>query len=126
MNKKFATVINCIDGRTQEPVIHYMKNNFNINYVDMITEPGPNRILAENTSLNTIESLKNKVKISIEKHSSELIAIVGHYDCATNVVDDNIQKDQLKKAKNIVSSWGFSVDIIALWLDENFKPNPVN
>ena len=126
MNKKFATAINCIDGRTQEPLIHYMKNNFNINYVDMITEPGPNRILAENTSLNTIESLKNKVKISIEKHKSELIAIVGHYDCAANTADDDIQKDQLKKAKNIVSSWGFSVDIIALWLDENFKPNPVN
>jgi len=126
MNKKFATAINCIDGRTQEPLIHYMKNNFNINYVDMITEPGPNRILAENTSLDTIESLKNKVKISIEKHSSELIAIVGHYDCVTNAVDDNIQKDQLRKAKSVVSSWGFDVEIIALWLDENFKPNPVN
>ena len=126
MNKKFATAINCIDGRTQEPLIHYMKNNFNINYVDMITEPGPNRILAENTSLDTIESLKNKVKISIEKHKSELIAIVGHYDCVTNSVDDNIQANQLKKAKNIISSWGFNVEIIALWLDENFKPNPVN
>jgi len=126
MNKKFATAINCIDGRTQEPVINYIKNNFNINYIDMITEPGPNRILAENADIDTIESLKNKVKISIEKHSSELIAIVGHYDCAANTVGDDIQKEQLKKAKSIVSSWGFDVEIIVLWLDENFKPNLVN
>ena len=126
MNKKFATAINCIDGRTQEPVINYIKNGYDINYIDMITEPGPNKILAENTDIVTMESLKNKIGISIEKHSSELIAIAGHYDCAANAVDDNIQKDQLKKAKGIVSSWGFDVEIIALWLDENFKPNLVN
>lgn len=126
MNKKFATAINCIDGRTQEPVINYMKNSFNINYVDMITEPGPNKVLAENTDIDTIESLKDKVKISIEKHNSQLIAVVGHYDCAANTADDDTQRDQLKQAKSIVSSWGFNVEIIALWLGEGFKPNPVN
>ncbi len=37
---KFVTAINCMDGRVQIPVIEYLKNNYGINYVDMITAPG--------------------------------------------------------------------------------------
>ena len=58
MNKKFATAINCMDGRAQEPVIEYMKKSYGVDYVDMITEPGPNRILAENKEASIIEFLK--------------------------------------------------------------------
>jgi len=46
---RFCTVINCIDGRIQLPVIEYLKIRFNVEYVDTITEAGPNLILSENT-----------------------------------------------------------------------------
>ena len=61
MTKKFATAINCMDGRVQSPTIDYIKSNFNVDYVDMITEPGPNKILAEGKEEQVIEALKKKV-----------------------------------------------------------------
>ena len=107
MDKKFATAINCMDGRVQEPVLGYMKQNFGASYVDMITEPGPNKILAENSNANVIELLKEKVAISVEKHGSEVIAITGHYDCAGNPASEDEQKEHLRKAVSVIVSWGF-------------------
>ena len=126
MTKKFAAAINCIDGRVQKLIAEYIEKNFSVDYVDMITEPGPNKILSENEDINVIESLKKKVEISIKKHNSQIIAIVGHYDCAVNPESEDVQKEQLRKAVSVIVSWGFPVKkIVALWLDDNFKPSIV-
>ena len=37
---RFGTAINCIDGRTQHVIIDHMKQNYNIDGVDMVTFPG--------------------------------------------------------------------------------------
>ena len=42
----FFTVINCMDGRVQLPVINYLKQKFNVEFIDTITEVGPNKIIA--------------------------------------------------------------------------------
>lgn len=124
MAKQFATAINCMDGRAQEPVIGYLQEFFGIDYVDMITEPGPNKILSEGEDTDTIQRLKEKVEISVGKHGSQIISIVGHYDCVGNPANEDTQKEHLKKAVSVIVSWGFPVkEIIALWLDENFKPS---
>lgn len=124
MVKEFATAINCIDGRVQKPVTEYMQKNFSVDYVDMITEPGPNKILSEGKDVNIIEFLKKKVEISVVKHNSQIIAVVAHYDCAGNPESKDVQKEHLRKAVDIIVSWEFPVKkIIALWLDENFKPD---
>jgi hypothetical protein len=57
---KFATAINCIDGRTQNPVIEWMRKHYSVSYADMITEPGVDAILAENRDIRTIESIKEE------------------------------------------------------------------
>ena len=44
----FFTVINCIDGRIQLPVIQYLQQKYNVEFIDSITEVGPNLILADN------------------------------------------------------------------------------
>ena len=44
---KFCTAVNCMDGRVQLPVISYMMDRFGADCVDVISEPGPNRIIAE-------------------------------------------------------------------------------
>jgi hypothetical protein len=40
MEFKFGTAINCIDGRTQEVLIDYMKQKFSIDGIDLMTFPG--------------------------------------------------------------------------------------
>ena len=127
MTKKFATAINCIDGRVQKPVAEFIQKSFSVDYVDMITEPGPNKILSEMKDVSIVEFLKKKVEVSIEKHNSQIIAVAAHYDCAGNPENEGVQKEQLQKAVSVITSWGFPVKkIIALWLDKNFKPSIVS
>ncbi len=47
MKKRFGTALNCIDGRTQIPIINWLKENFDVDYVDLITEPGMDKVLAQ-------------------------------------------------------------------------------
>jgi len=104
---RFGTAISCMDGRTQIPVIEWMRKRYRVSYVDMITEPGVDAVLAENDDTRTIESIKRKVRISTEKHGSRLIAVVGHYDCAGNPVDMHTHLAQIQSAVERMASWGF-------------------
>ncbi len=104
-NRKFATAINCMDGSVQMPVIIHMKTKYQVDDVDMITEPGPNKILAENNDVILIESIKNRVRISVEKHGSEIIAITGHYDCSGNPENEKNQKEHIMDAIKYVRIW---------------------
>lgn len=117
---KFATAINCIDGRTHIPVIEYLRVQFGVDYVDLVTEPGPNKILAENWNKTTVNSIKDRIRISFERHDSNLIAIVGHHDCAGNPTGEDNQKQQILSAMNSVKSWNFDVQVIGLWVDESW------
>ena len=44
-NVKFCTSVHCLDGRIQEAILEYLKANYQVEYVDVITEPGPCRII---------------------------------------------------------------------------------
>jgi hypothetical protein len=122
----FTTAINCIDGRIQEPVIHYMKTKYKCPFVDMITEPGPVKILSDATNLTLIQSIKNRVEISINHHQSKIIAIIAHEDCAGNPVPKETQLVQLQPAKKTVQSWNYNVEIITLWVALNGKIEIIN
>lgn len=122
---KFATAINCIDGRTQTPVIEFMKKKFGVDFIDMITTPGPNKLLAEDKNSFLIETIKNGVEISVNKHYSALVAVVGHYDCAANPTDKENHIEQILKAIKKVESWNLNVQIIGLWIDANWEVHQV-
>ena len=118
----FATAINCMDGRTQEPIISWAKKTFGVNYVDAITEPGPDKILAEGPD-TLVESIKNRVMISVNKHGSQNVIMVSHHDCAGNPVSKEEHLDQLKKSVDVISSWELGVKIIGVWIGEDWKVN---
>ncbi len=118
---KFATAINCIDGRTQLPVINYLRKRLGVDYIDVITEPAPAKILAENKSVAQLNSIQHRFRISQEKHGSECVAVVAHYDCAGNPVEKEIQLRQVQQAVETIRSWGFAGTILALWVDENWR-----
>lgn len=121
MKYKFATSINCMDGRVQIPVIEYMKHKFKVKYVDMITEPGPNKILCENCDECLINSIKSRVDISVNNHGSKVISVVGHYDCAGNPVDKEKQIEDIKCAVDNVKNWCEDIEVIGLYVDDKWK-----
>ena len=122
---KFATVINCMDGRVQLPVIEYMKQRFEVDYVDDITEPGPNRILAERDDETSLRSILNCLQVSVKKHQSVGVAVVGHHDCAGNPVSQEKQMEHLREAARFLRGKYAHLPIIALWVDERWKVREV-
>ncbi|MDH3611277.1 MAG: hypothetical protein OEM79_05890 [Nitrosopumilus sp.] len=115
---KFATSITCMDGRIQIPLANWIKENYSVDYVDAITEPGVDKKVAENQDL---ESIKTKVGISINAHKSELIVVSGHYDCAGNPVSNEAHIAHIKKSMEVVTSWDLGVKVIGVWVDDNWN-----
>jgi len=121
----FCTVINCMDGRVQLPAIRYLQKRFNVEYVDSITEAGPNLILSEEKNIVSIQSILERVRISIENHNSIGVAIVGHYDCAGNPAPKDDQIIHTQKAIQFLRQQYDSIEIIGLWIDKNWEVHEV-
>ncbi|MDH3340289.1 MAG: hypothetical protein OEL84_03265 [Nitrosopumilus sp.] len=119
---KFATSVTCMDGRIQLPLAKWIKENYSVDYVDAITEPGIDKKIAENSKL---ESIKTKIGISINAHKSGLIVVSGHYDCAGNPVSDDEHISQIKKGVDVISSWNLDAKVIGVWVDGSWNIVPV-
>ena len=117
---KFATSVSCMDGRIQIPLAKWIKENYSVDFVDAITEPGVDNKVAENLDLT---SIKSKINISINAHKSEMIVVSGHYDCAGNPVSDEEHMSQIKKGVEVISSWGLNVKVIGVWVDDSWNVN---
>lgn len=121
MNFKFGTAINCIDGRTQEPVIIFMKQKYNIDGVDMVTFPGVDGIISSRENSDKIELIRGEVSISIEKHHSRIIAVIGHFDCAGNPGDKDHHYAHIRKAVHEVFSWNFDVQVAGYYVNDKLQ-----
>lgn len=125
-NKIFSTAIDCMDGRVQIPVTNWVRSQYGVDYVDMITEPGPIRFLAEGEDPLISASIQRRLEISVNHHNSKLVAIVGHNDCAGNPVPKETQLKQIVAAIKTVEGWNFKVRVIGLWVNENWKVQEVD
>jgi hypothetical protein len=108
-----------MDGRVQLPVIQWIKENYGVDYVDMITEAGMDGILASE-DYKDMHSLLKKIDISIGKHNSSVLFVVGHYDCGGNPVNDETHKKHIRVAVNKVKNLKPSVPIIGLWVSNEW------
>ena len=118
---RFCTAINCMDGRTQRPVIEYLEKRFGVEYVDSITEPGPVRVLAEGQPIPQFDSIMARLRISLDKHGSVGVAVVAHDDCAGNPLLKDQQLVQLRAAVACLRTRCPNVPVIGLWVGENWK-----
>ena len=114
---KFATAITCIDGRVQQPIVDWMKLNTNVDYVDLITEPGPDKALNDGP-VHIINEIVRKVSFSILHHSSNIVAVTGHHDCAANDADKEEHIEQILEAIRVLLSYQIKARILGLWLNE--------
>ena len=116
---KFATCLNCMDGRVQLPVIHWIQKQYGFDYIDMITEAGMDGLLAKDDV--DIKNVIEKITISLERHNSEMIFIVGHFDCAGNPVDNDIHKEHVHAAVNKIKSLFTRCEIVGLWISDKWE-----
>jgi len=118
----FVTAVNCMDGRVQEPVLRWMTRRLSADFVDMITEPGPDAMLAAGDAPE-LPSIERRVRISVEKHGSRVVAIVGHTDCAGNPVADETHLEQVRRSVELLESWKLGARILGLWVDPRWTVN---
>lgn len=116
---KFATALNCIDGRVQQPVTAWVKEHYQVDYVDTITEPGIDKVLSDGDP-KFLEELKRFVEVSVKAHGSKVVVVAGHHGCAGDPVNPEMHYRQIKKAVDIVESWGFDVKIVGLFVNKNY------
>lgn len=119
MQSEFVTCLNCIDGRVQLPVIQWIKENYDVEYVDLITEAGMNGALADEKY--DIKDILRKLSISVSKHKSEYIFVTGHHDCLGNPVDNKTHKKHIIKALERIKRFKSSCKVIGLWVSEDFS-----
>ncbi len=118
MASTFATVINCMDGRVQNPVNEWMKAKTGADYIDVITEAGPDKIMASTATASRL--ILKRILVSRDKHNSKEMALVAHYDCAGNPGSKEMHLDHLKKAAKIMETWNLGMHIMLIWADENW------
>ena len=114
---KFATAITCIDGRVQQPVADWMKLNVNVEYVDLITEPGPDKVLSSETTY-VVDEIIRKVTFSVKYHESPVVALCGHHNCAANDADREGHIEQIREGVRVLESYNLNVRLLGLWLNE--------
>jgi len=118
---KFATAINCMDGRVQLPVTNWLRENVAVDYVDMVTEPGPDKILAEGAGA-AVDSIKARVLISVNKHGSDTILVSAHHDCAGNPVARAQHEAHVRQSVIKICSWNLPVKrVFGAWIGEDWK-----
>ncbi len=118
---QFCTLINCMDGRVQLPAINFLLERFGCDYVDSITEPGPDRILAEgNIEDDPLKSILEKIDISVKTHASAQIAVAGHHDCAGYPAEDDEHILKIRGSVEFLRRQYPGLEIIGLWIDRNW------
>jgi hypothetical protein len=115
---KFGTMLNCMDGRTQEPVAKWMMEQFGLDVIDAPNPAGPTNMVV-NGEQAVKDHYKKEVLISINGHHSKHLVIIAHQDCAANPISDDEQIAQIKEACGILmNDWELpeGVQVIGLWL----------
>ncbi|NOY36880.1 MAG: hypothetical protein GXO83_04830 [Chlorobi bacterium] len=118
-NKTFCTAVNCMDGRVQEPAIRYLKEHCAADYVDMITLPGPEKVLAGEDEESEKKRIRECIAISVEKHGSAMIGVFAHHDCAGNPASRDTKEFQVKKSAALIKSWFPETEITGFYINEN-------
>ncbi|HDS29131.1 MAG TPA: hypothetical protein ENN96_01460 [Candidatus Acetothermia bacterium] len=113
----FCTVIDCMDGRVQRSVLEYMTARFGVPYVDTVTAPGPNGILSRRDDAAALQAILRCVDVSIRKHNTVGVAVVGHYDCGGNPGDRSHQDADTREAVRYLREKYPHMVVIGLWVD---------
>jgi hypothetical protein len=135
-HEDFVVAITCMDGRIQQAVLNFIKHYYGSGFVDLITDIGPNRLLAEKKAdfrhgkktfldgiwaMFVIKSIRERLKVSVNKHGAKMFFIVAHEHCAGNPAHKERQIIHLREARKTVESFGFKKEIILLWVKNDWK-----
>ncbi len=107
-----------MDGRVQMPVQTWIKQNYAVDFVDVITEAGMDRVLARQEDISEI---LRSIKVSVELNKSTRIFIVGHHDCRGNPVDEKAHRKDVSDAVERLRKLRPGFEVLGLWVNERWN-----
>jgi len=123
--KKFGTCLNCIDGRLQLLAIDWIKKNYNIDCVDMITELDMIGKLSKNRN-KSIDHIVKNIKHSLANNKSEAIFIVGYGDIPNSLTEQRCEKEDVVGSADILRSLFPDCKIVGLWVTGKLEIELIN
>lgn len=122
--ERFAVLLNCIDGRTQQPLLDWARRELDVTYVDVVTEPGVDGVLARGDDA-TVQALLDKVCVSRVAHGAVALVIAGHHDCAANPGDTAWHFSDVARAADVVGRALPELPVRAVYVDETWTVSPL-
>ena len=113
-----ATCLNCMDGRVQLPVLHWIKANYPVDFVDVITEAGMDSVLSNQEDIHEV---LRSINISVDINKSTRLFVVGHYDCRGNPVEESEHRQQIMDSINRLKTYWPNYEIVGLWVNKNWQ-----
>ncbi len=116
-----------MDGRAVEATVAWMKEEYHLDFVDAITEPGLDAYLGKVDAAQRAW-LKRKIEISVVNHGSRTVSVVGHDDCAGNPVSIEEHKGDILRgvrlARELVGEIdpALTVEVFGLWSHATVDP----
>ena len=112
-----ATCLNCMDGRVQLPVLQWIKANYPVDFVDVITEAGMDNVLCNQQDISEVI---RSINISVNINKSTRLFVVGHYDCRGNPVEEPVHRQEIiNSVKRLKEHWP-THEIVGLWVNKNW------
>jgi carbonic anhydrase len=117
----FCTVITCMDGRIQKPMMEFVARNYGYDLPDTITDPGPVKAMSDGDATAYFSRICKCIDISVQAHGSKHIFIAGHHDCAGNPVPREVQEEQLRLAARRVRAAYPNCDVDIVYINEQWQ-----
>ena len=112
---RFGVALTCIDGRVHEPLLRWVREHAGVDHVDLVTEPGADSTLASCRD-GACGDMRRRLQVSIDAHGPQLVAIVGHDDCAANPVGPDRHREQIRSAVAEVQGWARELEVVGVWI----------
>src|SRR5262245_3075414 len=97
-----------------------MRDMLSVDYVDLVTHPGVDGLLAKEPE-RAGDILRASIDISIQRHGSPVLALVGHHECAANAGSADLHREQLLRGLRVLQNWELGVKLIALWVNADWQ-----
>ncbi len=107
-----------MDGRVQLPVLNWIKSNYPVDFVDVITEAGMDNVLANQKDISEVV---RSINVSVNVNKSTRLFVVGHYDCRGNPVEEQVHHQQIRNAVDRLKGHWPSHEIIGLWVNKSWQ-----
>jgi carbonic anhydrase len=115
---KRATCLNCMDGRVQLPVLQWIKANYNVDFVDVITEAGMDNVLCNQED---IREVLRSITISVDVNKSTRLFVVGHYDCRGNPVEEDVHRQEITCSVKRLRDYWPKHEVVGLWVNKDWQ-----